>query len=138
MQKVAVYWTLLEWNSNHWLLVRGNAKLIWTSSVYCKDIIGSRWFPIWHFTDNPEEARIKVFVEIYEVDEDCEADLDILEWVPHLYNKKYLTTTDWVFENVLIYDYNWTIDISDDDIDSEDNGMYLVDWTDDIFVWKQH
>ena len=78
MQKVAVYWTLMEWQWNHGLLVRGNATKIWTSSVYCKDIIGDRWFPIWHFTDNPEESRIKVFVEIYEVDEDCEANLDIL------------------------------------------------------------
>ena len=55
-----------------------------------------------------------------------------------MYNKKYLTTTDWLFEDVLIYDYNWEINISDDDIGSEDNRMYLVDWTDDIFMWKQH
>lgn len=137
MQKVAVYWTLMEWQWNHGLLVRGNATKIWTSSVYCKDIIGNRWFPIWHFTNYPEESRIKVFVEIYEVDEDCEADLDILEWVPHLYNKKYITTTDWEFNNVLIYDYNWEIDVDDEVINTEDNWMKLVEGTEDIYVWSR-
>ena len=137
MQKVAVYWTLMEWQWNHGLLVRGNATKIWTSAVYCKDIIGNRWFPIWHFTDNPEESRIKVFVEIYEVDEDCEADLDMLEWVPHLYNKKYIKTIDWEYENVLIYDYNWEINIDDEVINTEDNWMKLVAGTEDIYIWSR-
>lgn len=141
-QLVAVYWTLMEGEWNHRLLSSHWAKKVWEGVVKCEKIIWNRWFPIATFYSDEDEPSqyLPLFVEIYEVDKACEDDLDMLEWVPSLYTKKYITPQSAVIidekysnKQVLIYNYARQLDaLPMDAMASADNGMWKVE-----FEWEE-
>ncbi len=120
MNKIAVYGSLLSGLGNHPLLQRHGAKLLGEDVLEPKYTMVS----LGYFPGVLEGGKTPIKVEVYEVDSECEMDLDRLEG----YHKDNINSSFYIKKSITTKFGDTKIYIVNDRYQNSDNVVVDGDW----------